>query len=432
MSTISEKDLITFFQQLEDKPLEPNNPFYEPYLSTEESDPIVELARNIKWSPGESVTLLSGLRGNGKSTELRRLRSLLEAEDYTVFLCDMESFINPHTPIEITDFLVSVMSALSEVVRNQCGANFSKEGYWERFTHFLKTEIHLKGTDTSAGIGVSLLRDYSFKKQLQETLRSHAEQVIEHAQKFAQSIRNSLKENDQHQLVLLVDSVEKIRGRGSDAHEVYESVENLFKRYGDKLRLAGWHVVYTVPPYVTSLILGGGNICQLPSVHIFNRESEGRDEITIDENGIKIMEHIVNRRFERWEQIFSKSQMRQMILATGGDFRDFFRLIRGVLRKIPVKNREVKMPINDQLIVQAKSDLLNDMLPIPTEDQKWLRRIATTHKPELQKHDDLPRFISFFDNNLVLTYRNGERWYDIHPLLKEYLIKSENRRVEPL
>jgi G3E family GTPase len=43
----------------------------------------------VPLSPGES-TLLSGYRGSGKSTELRRLKQYLENDRYAVVLVDIE------------------------------------------------------------------------------------------------------------------------------------------------------------------------------------------------------------------------------------------------------------------------------------------------------------------------------------------------------
>ncbi len=45
------------------------------------------------------VQLLSGFRGTGKSTELRRLKDQLQASGYLVVLCDIEDYINLSTPI---------------------------------------------------------------------------------------------------------------------------------------------------------------------------------------------------------------------------------------------------------------------------------------------------------------------------------------------
>jgi hypothetical protein len=96
-------------------------------------------------------------------------------------------------------------------------------------------------------------------------------------------------------------------------------------------------------------------------------------------------------------------------------------LIKSILRKIPVKAEGPQVPVADKLIGQAKNDLLRDMLPIPEDEMKWLQEIAVTKGAKLPTRTDLPKFVSFLDNNLVLTYHNGERWYDLHPLLKEML-----------
>lgn len=62
-------------------PLDPDHPYYVQILqSTPEKDPILMLWQRLDWSESESVNLLTGFRGNGKSTELRRLKQLLESE----------------------------------------------------------------------------------------------------------------------------------------------------------------------------------------------------------------------------------------------------------------------------------------------------------------------------------------------------------------
>ena len=64
------------------------------------------------------------------------------------------------------------------------------------------------------------------------------------------------------------------------------------------------------------------------------------------------------------------------------------------------------------------------MLPLPEADKTWLRRIQKTKKPGLEEIAHLPQLARFLDTHLVLNYRNGEDWYDVHPLLWDEL-KSE-------
>ena len=48
--------------------------YVEVLQRTPEKDPILALAQNILFEDSASVNLLTGFRGNGKSTELRRLK----------------------------------------------------------------------------------------------------------------------------------------------------------------------------------------------------------------------------------------------------------------------------------------------------------------------------------------------------------------------
>jgi hypothetical protein len=70
-------------------------------------------------------------------------------------------------------------------------------------------------------------------------------------------------------------------------------------------------------------------------------------------------------------------------------------------------------------MLPAENAARNEMLPIPADHLGWLKRITLTHAPCLDKDSNLPTLAHFLDNRLVLNYRNGSDWYDVHPLLRE-------------
>jgi hypothetical protein len=111
--------LKTFYQSLNGRgamPLDPDDPYYVPILeATPNKDPILHLWQRLDLAVSESVHLLTGFRGNGKSTELRRLKAKLEADPVNrVFLVDMAEHLNTAQPLELSDFLLSLMAALGE------------------------------------------------------------------------------------------------------------------------------------------------------------------------------------------------------------------------------------------------------------------------------------------------------------------------------
>ncbi len=417
--------LKRFYNALNDRPLEPDDPYYEPFLEQGRAaeDPIADLATRISWSESQSVSLLTGQRGSGKSTELRRLRKRLKEEGCTVFLCDMRDYMNLTTPVEVTDFLISVMGALSEAVKDELGRNPADRGYLERLADWLQSEVRIDEMNIKGGpadIKASIREDPTFKQRLQSSLRGHVARLVRDARQFAREVVEQVRchtADENRKVVLLVDSVEQIRGVGADGSEqVYKSVENLFSGHADKLMIPMLHVVYTIPPYLPPLHpglggqLGGGMIYSLPNVHV--RQRDGGE----DRQGITVMEEIVARRDQEWNVVFSEDQLRRMILSTGGDLRDFFRLIRQCLVKAG-NLREGSRPVSDELIGNTESHLRREMLPIAEDDKVWLRKIAETKDPQLQSIQKLPQLARFFDTNLVLNYRNGDDWYDVHPLL---------------
>ena len=423
--------LKEFYNKLADRPLAPDDPFYVLFLPElgEDGDPIAKLATQILWRDAPGVNLLSGQRGSGKSTELRRLKKALEANGCTVFLCDMRDYMNLTQPVEISDFFISLMGALSTAVADTCGQDPAKMSYWDRLVGFLNTEVRFQDIkiDATVGITASLKDDPDFKKRLQEGLRGHVARLVKQAHDFAAEavalVRRHVGDPDR-KVVLLVDSVEQIRGVGSKAEDVYRSVVNLFSGHADKLFLPSLEVVYTIPPYLTPLAphteryLGGGPIYTLPSVHIRQRTGQG------DAKGLRIMEQIVARRCAEWSRVFNGDQLRCLALASGGDLRDFFRLIRDCLVTATTVQDPV-FPIADAIVDAAKNHLRRNMLPIADEDVEWLRRIAASHEPELRANKDLPRLAHFFDSSLVLNYRNGDDWYDVHPLLAEVIADED-------
>lgn len=424
--------LREFYNQLADRPLEPDDALYEPFVEamSTDGDPIVALATSIAWSAAASVHLLSGQRGSGKSTELRRLRWHLRQEGCVVFLCDMRDYLNLTTPVEITDFFIASMGALNDAFAEQYQQDASRESYWNRLIRFLQTEVDIKDLKVEGNIGpgkvglsASLKDDPSFKQRLQASLRGHVARIVRQAHEFATEVVTLIRKHHQDpdkKVVLLLDSVEQIRGVGTEADNVYKSVENVFSGHAESLHFPLLHVVYTIPPYLTPLApgvgrqLGGGTVCHLPSVHIRHRDGSP------DPRGMRVMENITDRRYAAWQEIVTAAQLQRMALATGGDLREFFRLVKDCLTKAAA-SPQAALPLPDKVIQDGENHLRRDMLPIAAEDAVWLKKIAHSKRPELDSIKELPRLARFFDTHIVLNYRNADDWYDIHPLLHDVL-----------
>jgi hypothetical protein len=422
----AQKALKTFYNALKDEPLEPDDKFYVPGLHVEDvgGDPILDLATQIDWDEGGGVYPFTGQRGTGKSTELLRLRVELRNRGHVAYIADMAEYMNLTTAVEIGDFLIAIMGALSERVEGEYREDPTYQSFWDRIVAFLGTEVKLDGIDLKGGgatLKLSLREDPDFRRRVQEGLRGHVAKLTLQAREFAGSVVALLRKRSKDpakKVVFIVDSLERIRGVGGDAEAVYKSVENLFSGHADKLVFPPLHVVYTIPPYLPILsagigaFLGGNAVYSLPSVHVFKHRSRNPDDA-----GLAIMERIIDKRYPDWKAIFRPADLQRLALASGGDLRDFFRLIRICLTR--AASPDTPLPVGPRVLVHAETLVRNEMLPLAGEDLEWLKRIAATKDASLDAVKDLPVLARYFETKLVLNYRNGNNWYDVHPLLRE-------------
>ncbi len=431
--------LRTFYKTLEgegEKPLTPDHPYYVNILgATPEKDPVRRLWQRINYAGSESVSLLTGFRGNGKSTELRRLKKLLEDDGCTVFLVNMLDYLLMTKPVELSDFILSLMAALSHAVSEDKDLNLQPltSSYWDRLTNFLQSEIEVEkfGLKAKSGmsavdLGLKLKIEPDFKQHIQQRLRGHLTRLVEDAQQFVDELVRTIREktgDPDKKVVFLVDSVEQLRGLGGDAEKVYASVRELFSGQAGHLAFPKLHVVYTVPPFLLALAqnlgrsLGGHPVTQWPNIHVRRKADNGQDA-----DGIGVMGQIISNRYPDWQEIFQPEDLGSLAAVSGGDLRDFFRLIRECLISCTLDPEPEKV-VDQEIIERAVQDLKNDMLPLADEDARWLARIHTSNREELPSVDDLPALARYLDTNLIMNYLNGEPWYDIHPVLIEEIRK---------
>ena len=158
-------------------------------------------------------------------------------------------------------------------------------------------------------------------------------------------------------------------------------------------------------------LMGGAVARRLVSTHIFKDRSRDADE-----EGLKVLRLVIGTRYPAWAKLFAPAAIDKLAMSSGGDLREFFRLIRLCL---PAVRDDAQLPLTVDAVKPAENAARNEMLPIPADHLTWLKRITLSHDTCLDKDADLPTLAHFLDNRLVLNYRDGSDWYDVHPLLRE-------------
>ncbi len=213
-------------------------------------DIVATLRDAIEFTPTESVHLLSGFRGSGKTSELMRLKDQLTEVGYRVVYMDIEDHFNTELPLESGALPIALAAGFASAV----GAE-QRQAVGERLRSFLaririEPTLGVDAAGLSAEVTARLRDDDSFRNQVAEAMRTNRRAAREAMHEFFRAVAADLTVD--RGTVFLVDSIDHYRGRAETFHEVRDSVNRTFSELADELCLPMMHVVYTVPVYVRS------------------------------------------------------------------------------------------------------------------------------------------------------------------------------------
>jgi energy-coupling factor transporter ATP-binding protein EcfA2 len=431
MKTMDKQQLRQFRAALveTDVSLTPDDPRYVPGLhGTPEEDVISALFEEILTRPALDSHLFyfTGQRGTGKSTELRRLEQLLQAESAQVIRFDSLDFITETEKVTVESILLLVTAGLAAWADENYKQDFLTAGAWTRFSDWLKTEVEL--TDVSA---------HGLKLKLKEHQVSVAEKIrnlstplewTKKVQTFAGEIIEFVRQRTHRErIVIIVDSLERLRGvSGSDQDSMFQHVITAFAGDFDRLRIPGASVVYSIPPYlalladvrnfVTCHALASVRVYEKPVANgkVTDKRRKPRPE------GLEKMRRLIERRYPEWASVLAAPALDALAQASGGDLRHFMqRLVSGVVGKAQFALDRLPLGVEDALVQQVIDENRGETERL-TVKSEWplLADIARSHNAiAADRGDSLRTLARLFDTRVILNYRNGAEWFDIHPLL---------------
>ena len=434
-------DIVPILQRLQDPgPLDPNpadtqaaKEFKELYikdLHASHGDLAKKLALEIKTSSGtRHGYLFSGTIGSGKSTELRRLAQELRSTGNYALVINAQEYLNPQMPISIVDLLLAMAMGVWEATAKELGVDASAGDRWNWLKSVFTAGVDVDGVDISVGVvklKMALHSNPNVREQLRKFHEARLDELISEINKFlsdaAQKIKAKRGLDDKAKMVLVVDSLEHFGGQAAAGQpdEVFLSLQRMFNTFASYLRLAGWSVVYSVPPLLHKLAPGIANAFGatstyfLTSAHVFKDRSDAIDADTVTN---KLMPLVRKRIGEAHvAALIGEAEIRNLIEMTGGDLRDLIRAVRAVLLAGLGDNNS--FPVKPAHLEQVYNDMRRPYLPLPVNTQTRLAYVATHFKPELQDQADWPHVISDLAQKRILLYLNGSEWYGVHPLLR--------------
>ena len=415
--------------------------------TTEGVSPVDELRVGIEMSERPGTWLFTGHRGVGKSTELRRMANDLRQQGHLVIVADMGEYLNLVEPVKTETLLLTMVAAMADGADQFLGGERLEASYASRLWEFLKTtEVQITEASAQLPLGDAKL---SFKAQLKDnpgfrekvvsTVQGAVALLAKQVRSFAKSIVEDTRKQRgaDKQVVLILDSLERLRVTGADAQVCYDAISRTFDQNAEYLKLEHIHVVYSVPPYLPFLSprIGsyfGVSVCTLPHVKVFRTPANmtGAASATTpsptmppralaDERGVELMAATVVKRYPAVAQLIPKPLLSELALASSGSVRDYFRLVKSVCTKARVANAPT--PLQGDSWGRMAEQVLRNEMPLAAEDKTWLRNVRVTHGTGLDSMTNLHQLARLFDSGVILNYQNGRDWCDVHYLLQDEL-----------
>ena len=426
-----------------DEALTPDDPRYVPGLhGSAEEDVISALLDEILTRSALSSHLFyfTGQRGTGKSTELRRLEQSLGAENAEVIRFDSLDFITETEPVSVESILLLVTAGLAAKAEELYKQDFLKATAWMRFAAWLQSDVKLT-EGTALGLKIKLKEQQLSVASKIRALSTPLEWTKK-VQAFAEEIVKFIRLRGQRQrVVVIVDSLERLRGvSGADQDAMFNHVVTAFAGDFDRLRIPGASVVYSVPPYLALLsdVRNFVTCHALASVRVYGKPfADGKlspERRQPRAEGVQKMQGLIERRYPKWADVLSPKALEKLVLASGGDLRHFMqRLVSGVVGQTQFALNRLPLQADDAIIQRVLDENRGETERL-TVRSEWplLADIAKRHNAfAADRGDSLRTLARLFDTRVILNYRNGAEWFDVHPLLWPLLDSLPDEPAKP-
>ncbi|MCK4658338.1 MAG: hypothetical protein KAV82_02350 [Phycisphaerae bacterium] len=389
----------------------------------------------VDMSDAASHLLFSGFLGSGKSTELKILAHRFELSGYNVVFINTEDYLNLRVPANISDIMITIAAGMDRFLAEPSAPGEIRpfRRFWDRFRTFLDNRVSLEKLTVKlpeiAELELAFTKDLDFKTRLYQSLEGRLPELARECREFLDECLGVLASRHTGGTVLIVDSFEKLRGDATNATAVRTSVEEVFVRDWNYLRTP-CHAIYTVPPWLTFMEAGAatefGRIHILPMCKVSNAKT-GKPH----KKGVQAMMDILDKRMPLDDLFKDRTVLHPLVVASGGYPRDLLRMMRELLQRVRMKKLPLPLPTAQVKPIIAKVlNVIGEIYesPITDEDIDLLVRVAKDRDITGHTRADLHRLADLFDHHFVMSYRNGDRWFDLHPLVR----RSEKikRRLE--
>ena len=418
------------------EPLEPNDPRYvscEGLRGT--GDLVARVANAIRRSDDPIHLLFTGHRGGGKTTELLRLQEMLanpplDINKFFVVYFDAEREDIDVNDVDYPDLLLAIIRQVGKALREREGEEMRPPHlvrFFDDMKHLLGSEVVFEKLDLDVKIAkftAAIKSSPSARMDIRKALEPNVSTLIQATNELLDEAVTLLKSKGYRDLVLIVDSLDRIVLRDIP-NSLFNTHEQLFINRGTQLAEIRCHVVYTVPismifsPKATALTtIFGKAPFTLPMVKVLSRERQDNPA------GLKAMEDIIRARLKAAEvaeaEAFDSSEtLDYLCRMSGGHTRNLLILLRSACDYLDT------LPVTRTVLEEAVQGMRTDF-------ERALNRASFFDTlRQIDRTQDLPGTEDeqvLLYNLSILEYINGEPCYAVNPVVRTM---SKFREIAP-
>ncbi|MEL0589576.1 MAG: ATP-binding protein [Planktothrix rubescens PR222] len=401
--------------------------YYIDFSSVRGSDIIRELSRTITLLSHDEPTcqLFSGHIGCGKSTELFRLKDLLEHQGYHVVYFESSQNLDM-ADVDISDVLLMIARQVSESL--EADQIRLKPGYFSNLfteiSELMQTPIQLSA-EAELSVGIARITAKTkdspkLRSQLRQYLEPRTSSILDAINdEILGRANTALQAKGKKGIVVIVDNLDRIDNSPKPWGRTQP--EYLFVDRGEQLKRLNCHVVFTIPltlmfsnDYDRLSSRFGVKPKVLPMVPVCLRDG------TENPSGmLKLQQMVLARafpdlppedRFQLISTLFdSPETLDRLCLISGGHIRRLLMLMYSCLQQ---EDPPFTRACLDQVIQEYRDDLLG---AISQEEWELLLRVVKTQK--VTGEDECQTLLR---SMFVFEYRDQDgRWFGINPALTQ-------------
>ncbi len=420
-----------------DQALEPGDPRYVPLaeargdLGPQGGGWRSRVARDIQRSGRSETFLISGFLGDGKTTELKRLREDLAHGDppMAVVYVDAGQCLNIED-YSITDVLLAIISQTSIQLAQSPYSVKLELAYFKklslRLRDLLRSKLELKSLSLNApdtpfgslcaNVCLAARGDKKVRQELWDALAGEGTTLVtEFRRLLDEKARPALKKKGYADLVIIVDYLEKLVLRPGASPAQPDSHELLFLHNAPTLTGIGTHLVLTLPITMAFSArlerlkqIYGRQPVVTPCLRVpefFHREER--------EQATTTLVNLLRKRFEHaphgpvpFEKAFDPPELAEELARfSGGHPRNLLILLRQCCSfsdALPITREAVKAAMASE--VRSCSRKVKEA---------WYPRLAKVHKTHQIETDE--EYLEMLLDLCILMYSDTEQLYAVDP-----------------